>query len=318
MLKILPKVLMFLVIFCFTIPRYTFSESSQIQVKVPTFQVTLNSTVINNLNSKYPLLVYKDITYFPMTYDYAKALGLKTEWNPDTGFGVSKNTRTSNSSVLQDLTGFNSTEIFYDAVIPSFKIKVNGKEIMNNLEEYPLFVFRDITYFPMTWRFAVTEFGFITSWSSSSGFAIKTNTQIMESNVKQPTPTNSANSSSSQNTNTYPSPSNVPSINKSSLLLYSYDGRTYLGKLTSNIYDSESIFNEYGIYGSKFALNSIFNEFGVYGSQFSYKSAFNNFASQPPIIISGGKVIGYLTTNTYMANAVSPYGLKSWLSYNGY
>ena len=39
-----------------------------VQVTLPSFTVTLNGQVIDNSYRQYPLLVYKDITYFPMTY----------------------------------------------------------------------------------------------------------------------------------------------------------------------------------------------------------------------------------------------------------
>ena len=44
-------------------------------------------------------------------------------------------------------------------VIGNTDITVNGKTINNDEEPYPLLVFRDVTYFPLTWRFAVDEFG---------------------------------------------------------------------------------------------------------------------------------------------------------------
>jgi S1-C subfamily serine protease len=184
-LKTLSKIFFLLIAFYIITPIYTSSANSQIQVKLPGFKVTVNGTVVDNFNSRYPLLLYKDITYFPMTFNYANALGLRTEWSQTTGFGVSKITSANASPIIQDLSGFNSLTTAYDAVIPSFKVKVNGKEINNTLEEYPLFVFRDITYFPMTWRFAVTEFGFNTGWNNNDGFSITTNAELLERKTTQ-------------------------------------------------------------------------------------------------------------------------------------
>lgn len=100
--------------------------------------------------------------------------------------------------------------------------------------------------------------------------------------------------------------------------LYSNDGKTYLGELTSNKYDLDSVFNEYGTYGSKYSVDSIWNTYGTYGSAYSSESAFNEYASKPPIIVLNGKIIRYLTTNSYTTNALSPYGLLKWLQDNGY
>jgi hypothetical protein len=76
------------------------------------------------------------------------------------------------------------------------------------------------------------------------------------------------------------------------------DGQ-FLGKISSNKFDSQSIANEFGTYGSKFSSTSIFNEFGTYGSPFSNKSAFNEFATSPPSIFINSKSVGFLTTNTF-------------------
>ncbi|MFD2330045.1 hypothetical protein ACFSR7_12405 [Cohnella sp. GCM10020058] len=101
-------------------------------------------------------------------------------------------------------------------------------------------------------------------------------------------------------------------------LLYSNDGKKYLGKLSSNTYDTESVFNEYGDYGSKYSQSSIWNEYGNYGGDYANTSAFNKYATKPPIILQNGKVIGYLTTNSTLTNAISPYALLEWLKKNGY
>ena len=87
------------------------------------------------------------------------------------------------------------------------------------------------------------------------------------------------------------------------LHLYSNDGKEYLGKLVTNPYDSDSIWNEYGTYGSKYQTNSIWNEYGKYGSKYQTTSAFNDYATKPPIIVTNsGKTIGYLTSNEYKLN----------------
>lgn len=53
--------------------------------------------------------------------------------------------------------------------------------------------------------------------------------------------------------------------------LYSRDGQ-YLGKVSNNKYDSESISNPYGKYGSKYSSTSINNQYSKYGSDYSTQS----------------------------------------------
>lgn len=100
--------------------------------------------------------------------------------------------------------------------------------------------------------------------------------------------------------------------------LYSNDLRTYLGKLTTNTFDSDSVFNQFGIYGSKYQTNSIWNQFGTYGSDFSSESAFNKFTTTPPAIVLSGKIIGYVTMNSTIANGVTPAGLYDYIKNLGY
>jgi len=88
------------------------------------------------------------------------------------------------------------------------------------------------------------------------------------------------------------------------------DDGQYLGKIC-NPFNHESIFNEFGTHGNKFNLNSIWNKFGSYGNQFSKLSPFNKFSTSPPMIIKNGKVIGYLTKNKSLSNAVDPHILLS-------
>lgn len=91
----------------------------------------------------------------------------------------------------------------------------------------------------------------------------------------------------------------------------------YLGKLTSNEFDNDSILNEFGPYGSEFSPKSIFNEFGPYGGEFSQKSPFNEFNQNPPKIYVNGQFYGYLTVNEFVSGKkISPKGLKQWVKDN--
>jgi len=67
------------------------------------------------------------------------------------------------------------------------------------------------------------------------------------------------------------------------------DKNTYLGKIT-NTYDSESIFNEYGTYGSEYNSVSIWNEYATFGSEYSSYSPHNSYTSTPPMIIKNDRL----------------------------
>jgi len=88
----------------------------------------------------------------------------------------------------------------------------------------------------------------------------------------------------------------------------------YLGTIADE-FAVDSIFNDFGEYGSQFSSNSIWNKFGDYGSQFSPYSPFNQFSSSPPFIVKEDKVIGRLTINKTIPGAVDPNWLKSYFKY---
>ena len=75
------------------------------------------------------------------------------------------------------------------------------------------------------------------------------------------------------------------SLGSTTLLIYGgKEHDEYLGKLNASKYDSESIWNQYGKYGSKYNNNS----------------PFNDYASYPPILVDkNGKFYGYFTSNKY-------------------
>lgn len=79
----------------------------------------------------------------------------------------------------------------------------------------------------------------------------------------------------------------------------------FLGRVASP-YNSESIFNEYGKYGNSYNPNSIWNEYGPNGSPYRTNSAFNSYSQNPPVLMKNGKLIGYLSTNKYLAGAMHP------------
>ena len=143
------------------------------RVSFPNFPITVNGTEIQWGDRQYPLIVHKDITYFPMTYYDCRFLGLVTEWDTDTKtLSISKE-NISGAYRDYEYLGVNGKESMVNACL--FNIVVNGKEVDNYTEEYPLLTFRDVTYFPLTWRFCVDEFGWEYSFDNEKGLVITSN-----------------------------------------------------------------------------------------------------------------------------------------------
>jgi hypothetical protein len=90
------------------------------------------------------------------------------------------------------------------------------------------------------------------------------------------------------------------------------DGQ-FLGKITSNSIDSQSIINDIGRFGSEISSTSIRNTISRYGSTISSLSPFNDIASTPPRIYKNGEFVAYLTTNRIKTPRIDPRALIGWL-----
>lgn len=83
----------------------------------------------------------------------------------------------------------------------------------------------------------------------------------------------------------------------------------YLGCIGCPKSNSESICNEYGIYGNIYSSKSIFNSYSDFGNQYSEKSPWNAYSSSNsvPILYDNTSHVfyGYFTINTTRFNAVN-------------
>lgn len=88
---------------------------------------------------------------------------------------------------------------------------------------------------------------------------------------------------------------------------------TYLGRLSSNRYDPESVSNPYSTYGSPYSTRSVVNPYSSYGSPYSPRSWRNPYTTGGPGLYSqDGTYLGRLNSNRYdpnsVANPFGPYG----------
>lgn len=153
-----------------TAPSSTAAAANTVWVTLPDFAVTLNGQTLSNDYSKYPFLVYSGITYFPMTYYDCRLLGLRTTWSATDGLGIEKSDEPVSEYAREVQTVRNKRN--QTARIAGGKITVNGKSVNNSREQYPLLEFREVTYFPLTWRFAVEEFGWDYRFDTDNGLTV--------------------------------------------------------------------------------------------------------------------------------------------------
>ena len=147
----------------------TADAAASVRVTLPAFPVTLCNQTIDPRNEEYPFLVYKDITYLPLTYFGCRLMGLYAKWSWETGLIVSdagakgayqstpRVSRNSGTLYAQKATG---------------AITICNKVIENNKEEYPFLLFRDVTYLPMTWANMHDLLGCDYRWDAKNGLVI--------------------------------------------------------------------------------------------------------------------------------------------------
>lgn len=146
------------------------ANAADVRVTIPGYKVMLNGHLVDNAFREYPLLVYKDITYFPMTWYDSRMLGLEASWSKQEGLQIYQGQL---ASAYVSYSSDHRNEASYRAEVPVSAITVNGQTIDNAKEEYPLLSFRDVTYFPLTWRFAHDQFSWDYIWNTVDGLSIQ-------------------------------------------------------------------------------------------------------------------------------------------------
>jgi hypothetical protein len=107
----------------------------------------------------------------------------------------------------------------------------------------------------------------------------------------------------------------VAKMNRGESFIVANDGQ-FLGKLSLNKFDPESILNPYGLYGSVYSATSIYNQYSTYGSPYSSLSPFNPYTFTPPIIYLRGRKVGFLSVNPYLNGSIDPNNINDWMKYN--
>ena len=161
-------VCIFIIMFSVFFSTKVYASSQYVSVTIPDFPVYFNDVKVENSTREYPVLVYRDMAYFPMTYYDARFMGIETKWDPDSGFVI---TKAGVPQAYCDYTGASDNQNL-TAYIITGNISVNGNNIDNSKEVYPVLSFRNVPYFPMTQRFCEEEFDWNFSFTAEKGLEV--------------------------------------------------------------------------------------------------------------------------------------------------
>lgn len=147
------------------------AQAKGMTASIATGPVVMNGQKIDSTTARYPLLVYNDITYVPMTYDLCRFMGLTTEWDSATQTLSIDRSRDKGPYVPDTGHGAKKGSVSVTRVVTP--VIVGGVSIDNALEaDYPLFLYNGVTYLPLTNNFMVASFGWTYSWNMNSGLTV--------------------------------------------------------------------------------------------------------------------------------------------------
>ena len=144
--------------------------SGSLTAYLPAFEVTINGQKIDNSYRQYPFLQYRNIVYFPMTYYDARFLGVETLWD-DYNYKMTVN-KAYGSGVYNSYDWENKNDEAYTIERCYHSLSINGKDVVAVNDPYPPIKFRDVIYFPLTWRYAHDEFGWEYHFDNETGLSI--------------------------------------------------------------------------------------------------------------------------------------------------
>ncbi len=165
------KVMRFFTFVLVLIAVLTFAASAHagfVKVQIAPFYTEAEHVSVYNGSVEYPFILYKNVTYLPLTKGVCERLGLVTGFDSQKGFYVVSEDYVpyiEDDRSIFGKTAQNYYGIEYDAVVPQYPVYLNGIRIDSTKEEYPFINFRGITYLPLTYKFVVEELDLDLKWS---------------------------------------------------------------------------------------------------------------------------------------------------------
>lgn len=137
------KTVLVLLMFLMFSPVY----GETIHGSVPSFDVYVQGVQLDKFSSTYPIVTYREMTYIPLTSDYAKGLGLALEFTREDGLNIRKTT--PDKFKQEFLQGHFKVGQKIEMTRVPFDVTLNGELLVS---EYPLLFYRNIVYLPLTWH----------------------------------------------------------------------------------------------------------------------------------------------------------------------
>jgi len=148
----------------------TVSKVTRVHGDMPHFKITVCGSKLDQSSSQYPLFVYNDITYLPMTWGMSNALGITSEYNQSTGLHLTTGQVKSEAfePILSETNRTSSELEINDADVI---VWIDGIMLTED-SMYPFKNHNGVTYMPLTWDLAV-KLGINYTYTDVDGLKIK-------------------------------------------------------------------------------------------------------------------------------------------------
>lgn len=146
-----------------TIALVTSANAAEEKAEISPFEHNIVFTDFYNYATEYPVLLYKNVSYIPMTSSMCNELYLSIAFTPEDGLYIARgggreHIGTERTQVLGAVDYINPSDGKVTVAIPEYPVYINGRKYDNT--EYPALNFRGVTYLPLTWDIVKNEFDF--------------------------------------------------------------------------------------------------------------------------------------------------------------
>lgn len=173
-----------IVLYCIITTSVCFANNITTTVRVEQvhFPVRINDTIVNAQEDAYPVLMYNGITYLPLTYNMKQYIGLQAQYyNHDyihnlLFVGLDERVKSIYNNYPVTKTSLNEFSSYADILDCLVTLNSNSSKTFkaNNIEKYPLLMYKDIIYLPLTWDICVEKLGWYYYYDSEKGLYIDT------------------------------------------------------------------------------------------------------------------------------------------------
>lgn len=159
-----------------------YAATSSVSVEIAPFSVTFAGQKVGSANDEYPCLLYRNITYVPLTYYGCSAMGLQSEWTRETGLIITPSEKYGTYCMIP-ATSENEGNL--SAKVATMPITLCGTKINNKKEAWPFLSFRDVIYMPATWHNFYDLLGRNYVFSNETGLSVGKDTGEVRDDYEQ-------------------------------------------------------------------------------------------------------------------------------------